>query len=457
MENSPALFPALHFLTPNVLEYKIGLKNGFLPADHMAHHKWTCQLVVFMKRKTRKNTPVQSSENNNGLNESAVPPFNNTPRFNPNNEPSELSETLESPEMGISASSTSVAEIREALRTTQVALTNCEEEKENTFEQFEEAVARANEMTMASEVAQLEFDQIFDAVGDPIWIVSNEFDVLRINRAFLKTLQREKNQALGQKCHDLLPFAFCHTEDCSVVKIGQSKVRVEVEIELKLENDKETPYLLTSTPVLGLSGEVVGIVEHYKDVSELKKKEEALKVANETLQRLATVDELTQLFNRRLFDERLEYEWQRLTREQAPLSLVLCDIDYFKLYNDYYGHQLGDDCLRVVAKQIKGAARRTSDVAARYGGEEFVLILPNTPSMGGATVAERIRENVQALCIEHAHSKYGDRVTLSFGVATMVPSLSAKNEQLVKAADEALYAAKEQGRNRVVIHQRFNL
>ncbi len=173
-----------------------------------------------------------------------------------------------------------------------------------------------------------------------------------------------------------------------------------------------------------------------------------LEDANHELQRLASVDGLTQLANRRRFDEYLQQEWQRMLREQIPLSLILCDIDCFKLFNDTYGHQAGDDCLRQVANIIQQAARRAIDLPARYGGEEFAVVLPNTEQEGAILVAQEIQLGVKRLAIAHASSKVTPVVTVSLGVASTIPSTITSPELLITAADKALYQAKAEGRDR---------
>ena len=174
---------------------------------------------------------------------------------------------------------------------------------------------------------------------------------------------------------------------------------------------------------------------------------EQLEAANQELQRLASIDGLTQLANRRRFDEYLFDEWRRLAREQRPLSLILCDIDYFKLYNDTYGHLAGDFCLQQVAGVLRQSVRRPPDLVARYGGEEFAMILPNTDARGAAFVAETVRQRVRGLRIPHVQSPVSDYVTLSLGVATTIPRLDSSAQRLIAAADEALYRAKAEGRD----------
>ncbi len=177
---------------------------------------------------------------------------------------------------------------------------------------------------------------------------------------------------------------------------------------------------------------------------------EQVEAANQELQRLASVDGLTQVANRRRFDEYLNTEWRRLAREQRPLSLILCDVDYFKRYNDTYGHLAGDHCLQQIAAILRQDLKRPADLVARYGGEEFALILPNTDAMGAVSVAESVRKAVQGLEIAHANSPVSQYVTLSLGVATLVPTPDTSPEQLITTADQALYQAKAEGRDRAI-------
>ena len=177
--------------------------------------------------------------------------------------------------------------------------------------------------------------------------------------------------------------------------------------------------------------------------------EVALQKANHKLQHLAYIDGLTGIANRRSFDERLNREWRRAKREASSLSIILCDVDYFKKYNDTYGHQLGDDCLCSVAKNIALTLRRPSDLVARYGGEEFVILLPNTDMAGAIAVGQGIRSQIQTLRIPHEGSDISSFVTLSFGVASLVPLEKTTSSQLLSQADQALYLSKRTGRDRV--------
>lgn len=176
-----------------------------------------------------------------------------------------------------------------------------------------------------------------------------------------------------------------------------------------------------------------------------------LEAANQELQRLACLDALTQVANRRSFDRTLNSEWLRMRREKAPLSLILCDVDFFKDFNDTYGHIAGDICLQQVVGAIQAAVKRPADLVARYGGEEFAIILPNSPAAGAVHVGEQIRAKVAGLKIDHPKSQVSQYVTVSLGVACTVPGVNANPTILIDAADKALYAAKEAGRDRVIL------
>jgi diguanylate cyclase (GGDEF)-like protein len=170
----------------------------------------------------------------------------------------------------------------------------------------------------------------------------------------------------------------------------------------------------------------------------------------------ARIDGLTQIANRRRFDEYLLQEWSRHIRMQQPLSLLLCDVDHFKLYNDHHGHQAGDECLKNVAKSLT-LCYRAGDLVARYGGEEFAMVLPQTNRAGAVRVAERIRAAVAGAALPHAASPVCDRVTVSVGVASMTPQLHGPDARaLVEAADRQLYLAKHLGRNQVSYEDEVN-
>ncbi|MFD2642969.1 response regulator [Pseudomonas japonica] len=181
----------------------------------------------------------------------------------------------------------------------------------------------------------------------------------------------------------------------------------------------------------------------------LRVSQQQLLDTNLVLQRLMNSDGLTGLSNRRHFDEYLELEWRRAMREQAQLSLLMIDVDYFKAFNDTFGHLAGDEALRQVAEAIRACCARPSDLPARYGGEEFALVLPNTSPGGARLVAEKLRQTVQAAGIAHTKPQPDSWLTVSIGLATHTPAIGSHCRQLISAADDALYQAKNNGRNRV--------
>lgn len=185
-----------------------------------------------------------------------------------------------------------------------------------------------------------------------------------------------------------------------------------------------------------------------EEIERRRSAESALQEANEKLHRLACSDSLTGLANRRHFDEYLQREWHRSAIDKTPLSLILCDIDFFKSYNDNYGHLAGDFCLKEVAKAISNAVKRPTDLVARYGGEEFVSILPHTDIYGAISLAKNIQLEMEKLKIIHCFSSVSNYITLSMGICSLVGNYQESPETLIAKTDRALYQAKQQGRDR---------
>lgn len=218
---------------------------------------------------------------------------------------------------------------------------------------------------------------------------------------------------------------------------------LEINGRLRFEESRVVP--INDSEVLVIVRDITERKQAEVTQAELNQK---LQILNTELNRLATVDGLTQIANRRSFDQALDLEWQRARRQQKCLSLILCDIDYFKPYNDNYGHLAGDDCLCQVAQVLTTAVRRPTDLVARYGGEEFVLLLPDTNLDGALQVVEQIQRTMADRGLPHAYSRAGTMLTLSFGLVCHRPMLKEHSpRELIHRADLALYEAKGKGRN----------
>lgn len=213
-----------------------------------------------------------------------------------------------------------------------------------------------------------------------------------------------------------------------------------------------TDYTLKPIHLIVLRHRVRQVLKERELRNELAAINQQLADANRDLQKLASIDGLTQIANRRYFKEILEREWGRLARNRHPLGLLLCDIDFFKQYNDLYGHLAGDRCLQDICQSLRNSIWRSADLVARYGGEEFVLLLPETDAAGTQAVAERVHTAVSNLAIPHRGSRVASIVTLSIGAASIIPHFDDFPNSLIDIADRALYAAKSKGRDRTVMH-----
>jgi diguanylate cyclase (GGDEF)-like protein len=271
-----------------------------------------------------------------------------------------------------------------------------------------------------------------------------DFRCLVVNPVAARAIGRERDELIGK----LLLRKLIHRIDSSlfhefvrVVETGRV-----LERELIYHQGHQPRWFQIVSVKLG-----DGFAVTFRDITRQKQSEQALQAANLELQRLAHLDGLTQLANRRRFDKYLSQEWARLRRERSPLSMIVCDVDYFKAYNDRYGHQAGDDSLKHIAQALTQVVRRPADLVARYGGEELAIILPNTNETGAIHVAQQIRAAIAQLQIAHASSTISEYITVSMGIACMIPSDSRPAGDLFAAADRALYTAKKEGRDRYCI------
>lgn len=228
-------------------------------------------------------------------------------------------------------------------------------------------------------------------------------------------------------------------ETCIITKCGQ-KVLLYID----------------ATPII-VKDEIIGIIGVGQDITERKIAEEKLKAANEMFKQISKVDGLTGIPNRRFLDETLQAEWYRGIRNRQPISILMIDIDMFKAYNDTYGHLKGDECLKQVAKTLQGSVGRQTDFVGRYGGEEFCVVLPDTDQQGAIAIAEKIRCNIEALKIPNLNSTVKPFITVSIGLASLIPEMDKEYIELIEQADQALYQAKKSGRNRINVYMNNQL
>ncbi len=212
-----------------------------------------------------------------------------------------------------------------------------------------------------------------------------------------------------------------------------------------------TDYILKPVSKIELRARVRAVLRLKEEMDQRKAREAELEELARELRDISNSDGLTGVANRRCFEDNFEREWLRCRREQSPISLLMVDIDFFKRYNDTYGHLQGDACLKTVAHALKEARRRPGDLAARYGGEEFAVLLPNTDGAGALQVAENVRASLAEAGVPHSSSDVSPVVTVSIGVASVTPSLERRPESLAHAADQALYLAKETGRDNIKV------
>jgi len=292
---------------------------------------------------------------------------------------------------------------------------------------------------------------VVDTIPDLIWLKDTKGVYLACNREFEAFFGSTEQEILGKTDYDFVPREladFFRRKDMEALTANEVNINEE---EVVYKSDGRRVTLETrKVPILNTKGDIRGILGIGRDITERKNAEKAITEANKKLQEMAMQDGLTQVANRRCFDMKLEEEWRRMMRDGRMLSVVIFDVDYFKLYNDTYGHQAGDVCLQTIAANARSCLKRPGDFFARYGGEEFVAILPNSDTKGASALAEQIRRQIHELNIPHDSSKVCGHVTVSCGVASMIPTESASPQLLLEAADKALYEAKATGRDRVI-------
>lgn len=310
-------------------------------------------------------------------------------------------------------------------------------------------ITQVKQMEEALIISEEKFSKAFQASPDPIIISTlSNGKFIEVNDSFCQFTGYKKEEIINHTAGDLKIWVNQEDQEkITLILQNQGYIRNE-EFDV-CSKSGEVKTVLLSAETIQIHSESC-LITVAKDITERKQAKAALEKANELLHHLASSDSLTQVANRRRFDEYLNQIWTRLAHDQYPLSLIMCDVDYFKFYNDTYGHQKGDECLQQVAQAINAMIRRPKDLVARYGGEEFAVILPTTKAEGAILVAERIRQFVQDLKLLHESSSVSPWVTVSLGVSTVIPSDQMSPGQLVAMADQALYQAKNQGRDRTI-------
>ncbi|TAL35501.1 MAG: diguanylate cyclase [Spirochaetes bacterium] len=267
------------------------------------------------------------------------------------------------------------------------------------------------------------------------------------NTAFLEMLGKSEAQTVGRPIRNLLNDAGMQADGAGEEESGARELPRDAVLH------RGDSYLMVSSTPLDPDDPEQGTLFVLTDITDREKAAVAREHFIRELERLSSMDGLTRVYNRRFFDGRLEEEWFRLQRSGRPLSLLMLDIDHFKNYNDAYGHQAGDECLREIARIIRQNCKRASDIPARYGGEEFAVIMPETEAEGARAAADAIRREVQESGIVHAASPVAGMVTISIGAATVFPTKEFEPGSIVALADDALFKSKRAGRNRVTVRE----
>lgn len=291
------------------------------------------------------------------------------------------------------------------------------------------------------------FRLITEYSSDMITIHDTDGKYLYMSPSGEEILQYDKEEIIG-KDYEI----FIHPEDKENLKVKHEEIMENgyaVRTYRIRRKDGKYIWFESSVKYLNVGANKEHLVVISRNITDRKNVENKLKEANKLLTELSSRDSLTGAWNRRIFDYQLEKEWKKAKRNITTLSLLMIDIDYFKAYNDTYGHQQGDTCLKEITDEIRKTAKQPGDMVYRYGGEEFSVILPETSKKRAKIIAEDIRQNIEKLMIEHKNSGVSNHVTVSIGLATIVPTDDDTIEEFIELADTNLYRAKSSGRNRV--------
>jgi len=303
-----------------------------------------------------------------------------------------------------------------------------------------------------------QLEAILDHIPGLVFYKDKDNRLIRVNKYLADAYHKDKKELEGVSLYDLYPEEEArkyHQDDLAVLEFGMARLNIEE----SWGTADGTRWVSTSKiPLMDSDGAIQGIIGISLDITERKKADlliqeliQRLEAEKDKAQQNAMTDGLTGIPNRRYFDETLHKELFRLKRTGSPLALMMIDIDHFKKFNDRYGHVAGDECLKRVAETIRVNIGRSPDFVARYGGEEFVVVMPDTDVRGAEIVAERVRQSIEKLTIPHETSETSPHVTISLGVTSVYSETIDSPDDIVRLADDALYKAKNEGRNRICI------
>jgi len=305
-------------------------------------------------------------------------------------------------------------------------------------------------ITTALKKHQIIYSAILDASIDPILMISKEGIIETASKNIVKTFGWNAEEIIGKKFDSLLTHKYKDKYNDIITKhdhiLDSALVGSTQEAACVNRMHREFPCEISLNYI-----EISELKENFftavlRDISIRKSYEQKMGW-------LSAHDDLTQIYNRRYFNIQIDKEWRRMLRSQEPLALIILDIDHFKSYNDSLGHQIGDQCLLKIASCLEESIRRAGDIVARYGGEEFVLLLPATNLEGAQTISENIQRCISNKNIPHPNSNTSKKVTVSIGIAAMIPLRGCSYERLIRFADQALYTAKQNGRNKFCVYQ----
>lgn len=294
------------------------------------------------------------------------------------------------------------------------------------------------------------YRSLFDNNPNACFALDKMGNFISVNKVAMKLTGYPKEELLHHPFKRVIVSDDQARAQCNFAQVIEG-ASTHIELQIFHANGHVIELKVTTVPIK-VGDKIVGVIGVAEDITEKKKAEERLKEANQKLQRLSRQDGLTEIANRRCFEEVLEVEWGRCSEEEKEFSLIMIDIDYFKVFNDMYGHLNGDNCLKQVAQTIERTLDRPDHLAARYGGEEFAVILPDTDIQSACSIADKIRKNIEDMQISHAGSKVSDIVTISVGISTIQPTQDLDRRTVIKQADSALYRAKKDGCNQVMVY-----